>query len=123
MWFYHLTAMSHRIARSLSVSAPTSSATCRMGVTSVSIGRPLAATLACSAWRVTSRRRLQPGLLPGLEVSDLMACAGARPPISGRAALGPVVAAATRACAPGGRPVKAEMLKSCRAFPAGSPGA
>jgi hypothetical protein len=36
-----MSAISHRIARSLSVSAPTSSATRRMGAASVSICRPL----------------------------------------------------------------------------------
>ena len=42
--------MSRRIARSLSVSSPRNSATYRMGAASVSICRPLAVTLARSAW-------------------------------------------------------------------------
>ncbi len=46
-----------------------------------------------------------------------------RAPISGPAALAPAMPAAARACAPGPRPVKAEMLRSCQGFPAGSPGA
>jgi hypothetical protein len=43
-------------------------------------------------------------------------------PISGPAALALVVAAGARACAPEPRPAKAEMLRSCRGRPAGSPG-
>jgi len=47
-----MSAISHRIGRSLSVSAPTSSATYRIGAASVSIRRPCAATEARSALRV-----------------------------------------------------------------------
>jgi hypothetical protein len=47
-----MSAISHRIARSLSVSAPRSSATYRIGATSVSTCRPLAATEARSVFRL-----------------------------------------------------------------------
>jgi hypothetical protein len=46
-----MSAINHRIALSLSVSAPMSSATYRMGAASVSICRLLAATVARSACR------------------------------------------------------------------------
>src|SRR5258708_39757460 len=50
--------MSHRMARSLSVRAPTSSATYRMGAASTSACRPLAASWARSALRAAGTGRL-----------------------------------------------------------------
>ena len=46
-----ISAISHRMARSLSVSEAISSATWLIGVVWVSLCRPLAATLSCSAYR------------------------------------------------------------------------
>src|SRR5260370_11427776 len=46
-----MSAINHRMARSLSVSEPISSATWLIGVVWVSICRLLAATLRCSAYR------------------------------------------------------------------------